>query len=86
MTTKQIDGESVSNICATPWTRQSCSTKPASIPQILLGSIYDYSDAGFMKVARNADRDTDTALNAFHDQVKALVDPFNGWLEEWGFT
>jgi hypothetical protein len=54
--------------------------------EILWEAIDDDSDAGFMKVTRNTDCDTDTALDAFHDQVEALVDPFDGWLDEHGFS
>jgi hypothetical protein len=48
-------------------------------------AIDDYSDAAFMKVARYAD-DTDTAVKAFWAQVQALVDPFDGDLDDVGFT
>jgi regulator of ribonuclease activity B len=61
--------------------------------EILWEAIDDYSDAAFMKVARDVVCDADVttmaahpALDAFHDQVEALVDPFSGWLEEWGFS
>jgi hypothetical protein len=54
--------------------------------EILWEAIDDYSDAGFMKVARNVDCDTDSALDAFHDQVEALVCPLGGMLDEWGFS
>jgi Regulator of ribonuclease activity B len=54
--------------------------------EILWERIDDYSDAGFMKVERYAHCDTDAAADAFYDQVQALVDPFDGQLDDWGFS
>jgi hypothetical protein len=60
--------------------------------EILWEAIDDYSDAGFMKVARYADCEApdddvlnNPALDAFWKQVEALIDPFDGLLDEVGF-
>jgi hypothetical protein len=49
-------------------------------------AIDDYSDAAFMKVARYADATTAAVEDAFWAQVQALVDPFEGDLDDVGFT
>ena len=67
--------------------------------EIIWEAIDDDSDAGFMKVARDVECDADTstmegfwspaaaaAMDAFHAQVEALVDPFDGRLDEWGVS
>jgi hypothetical protein len=86
MTTKQIDGIVCFQHMRDALDAAIALNEAGFDTEILWEAIDDYSDAGFMKVARYADCDTDTALDAFHDQVEALVDPFDGWLDEWGFS
>jgi hypothetical protein len=60
--------------------------------EILWEAIDDYSDAGFMKVARDVTCEADVTtmaavpvLDAFWDQVEALIGPFEGHVEECAF-
>ena len=56
--------------------------------EIIWEAIDDYSDAGFLKVARNVkcNAEEEALVDAFHTHVEALVDPFDGRLDEWGVS